>query len=249
MQELSCAPRVILVAGKSTLDWDIVAEFLGDTPYSDAFYLAWSHGSLMRATAYTFERTKLIHHQRCIFRYVAEGKCKGTLMDVLARFKFGAATYPRDKIVGLLGLVSEEHNIHVDYNKTVGQLFAEVCKHFIETSGNLDIICQNPWQATDYNKDANGNINELPTWVADFTMKDYSGIDDRVSALMFAQRGIFSCGPETCVKFLVESQKVGMHCRRKLCSLATSRTSCNRTTMRRKRDQLGGDIGQKWQRP
>lgn len=198
MQELSCAPRVVLVAGRSTLDWDIVANFLGDTPYSDAFHLVWSHGSLMRATSHTFERTQLIHHQRRISKDVAEGNFKSTLMDVLARFKFGEATDPRDKIYGLLGLVSEEHNIQVDYNKTVGQLFAEVCQYFIDSSGNLDIICQNPWQATDYGEDEHSNSNKLPAWVADFTLKNYSGIHDRFAALLFAQRGIFSAGSEAC---------------------------------------------------
>lgn len=203
MQELACAPRVVLVAGKTTLEWDLVSKFLGDTPYSDAFHLPWSHGTLNNIKNHTFQKTQLIEHQRGIVRDMAEGKLTSTLMDVLSRFKFAESTDPRDHIYGLLGLVSEEHTIKPDYTKTVAQVFADVCKFFIDSSGTLDIICQNPWQVsgdTRHQEKANSNriTHKFPSWVADLTMKNYSGVQDRFSALLFAQRGIFAAGPPNC---------------------------------------------------
>lgn len=200
MQELSCAPRVVLLAGKSTLDWDLIADFLGDTPYSDAFHLVWSHGSLHPAVSYTFEIAQLIQHQRGIVRDVAAGNRVSTLMDVLARFKFASSTDPRDKIFGLLGLVSEDHSIKVDYDKTAAQIFVDVCRFFIDSSRNLDIICQCPWQSDEGNLDVleTRQTKGLPSWVADFKSDIFSGIKDRFSALLFAQRGIFSAGTKTC---------------------------------------------------
>lgn len=209
MQEFSCAARVVLVAGHHTLNWDAVAGFLGDTPYSDAFHLYCVHGLLELATSHTFEFVQFIQHQRQIARDVAEGKTTSTLMDVLARFKFAQSTDRRDKIFGLLGLVSERHGITVDYNKTAEQIFAEICKFFIDSSGDLDIICQNPWQVKENDPGqwpdmpssedgAPDRPHTLPSWVADFTLENYSGVNDGFSALLFAQRDIFSAGSETC---------------------------------------------------
>lgn len=186
-----------------------MAGFLGDTPYSDAFHLVWSHGVLHPARKYTFEKVQLIHHQRRIFRDVVAGKFTSTLMDVLARFKFAQSTDPRDKIFGLLGLVSETHDIQVDYNMTVAQVFGQICRFFIESRGNLDIVCQNPWQVKDEGQGApppmpgsgdgpSGRLHSLPSSVADFSLEKSSGLDDRFSALLFAQRGIFSAGAGTC---------------------------------------------------
>lgn len=198
MQELSCAPRVVLVAGKTTLDWDLVANFLGDTPYSDAFHLVWSHNSLHPAVFYTFEIAQIIQEQRNIVRDVAAGNHKSSLMDVLAGFKFASSTDPRDKIFGLLGLVSEDHAIKVDYNKTAAQIFTDTCRFFIDSSGNLDIICQSPWQPEESSVPETRQTDKLPSWVVDFSSDTHSGIKDHFSALLFAQRGIFSAGTKTC---------------------------------------------------
>lgn len=201
MQELSCAPRVVLVAGKSTLEWDLVANFLGDTPYSDAFHVVFDHGDRAgpeEAVLYYFEIAQAILHQRGLVKDVATGSHSSTLMDVLARFKFASSTDPRDKIFGLLGLVSEDHNIKVDYNKTVAQVFVETCTSFIDASRNLDIICQSPWQAGEKDVLEKRQTRHLPSWVADFQSDTYSGLKDSFSALLFAQRGIFSAGTETC---------------------------------------------------
>lgn len=194
MQELALAPRVLLVAGFDTMEWDSIADFLGDAPYLDAFHLSWSHNSLLPATLHTFERAQVVQHQRDLARDCAEGKAVSTLMDVLGRFKFADATDPRDKIYGLLGLVSEQYTVKVNYSRPWHLVFADLCLYFIQSSGTLDIICQNPWTTVPLSI---GNT-QLPTWVADFTSKDMSGLDDGFSALLFAQRSIFQAGSKTC---------------------------------------------------
>lgn len=91
----------------------------------------------------------------------------------------------RDKIYGLLRLVSEKHSISPDYNKTYQQVFTDVAESIINTSGNLNIICQSPWS---------DNVNQksvIPTWVPDFT-------DSGHPIRLFAQRGVFSAGAPTC---------------------------------------------------
>lgn len=194
MQELALAPRIVLVAGHDTFAWEDISGFLSDTIYADAFHLTWSHGMLRPATQYTFERVQIVQHQRNLVRDCREGKAVSTLIEVLGRFKFADATDPRDKIYGLLGLVTERHGVKVDYNRPWHLIFADLCVYFIESSKSLDIICQNPWTTVPLApRDA-----ELPTWVASFTSKDLSGLHDGFSALLFAQRGIFQAGSETC---------------------------------------------------
>lgn len=194
MQELALAPRVVLVAGFDTFDWEDISGFLSDTIYADAFHLTWSHGMLRPATQYTFERVQIVQQQRNLVRDCREGKAVSTLIDVLGRFKFADATDPRDKIYGLLGLVTEKHGVKVDYNRPWHLMFADLCAYFIESSKSLDIICQNPWTTVPLTP----RDTELPTWVASFTSKDLSGLHDGFSALLFAQRGIFQAGTQTC---------------------------------------------------
>lgn len=193
MQELSCAPRVLLVAGTTTLDWDVIDSFLGDAPYADAFHLPWSHGTTQNIRR-LFDRVRTIQHQRGIVRDMANGY-KSTLLDVLARFKFASSTDPRDTIYGLLGLVSEDHTIKVDYTEPADKLFSDVTKFFIDSAANLDIICQNPWQINDWNSKTDG----LPSWAADFTYRWRSWVfEDQYSSLLFAQRGIYAAGSQNC---------------------------------------------------
>ncbi|EOO00383.1 putative het domain containing protein [Phaeoacremonium minimum UCRPA7] len=191
MQELSCAPKILLVAGRETLDWNYVASFLGDTPYADAFHITFSHGSMSPMARHVFQHAQTIQHQRGIIQDVAASGYTSTLLDVLARFKFASSTDPRDKIYGLLGLVSEKFNIRVDYSKPVAHVFADVTKHIIDASENLDIICQNPWGDDDDNTKTEG----LASWTADFTKSGFRGRStDSWSGLLFAQRDVFSAG-------------------------------------------------------
>lgn len=184
MQELAYAPRVRLVAGPHELDWDVVAAFLGDRPYADAFHAVFGHRGGGRALDLFFSGSVRVHDQR---RALCDGNYKSTLLDVLARFQQNAATDPRDCVYGILGLVTEQHGIVVDYTESARQVFVDTAISLINAPQNLDILCQTAWMA----RPRSENPHELPSWVPDFSARVYS---DAHRAILFAQRGIYAAG-------------------------------------------------------
>ncbi|KFY33933.1 hypothetical protein V495_08233 [Pseudogymnoascus sp. VKM F-4514 (FW-929)] len=191
MQELACAPRITLVVGKRTLDWDLLNAFLGDAEYSDAFHMEWGHGSVGPMVRRIFGKVKTIQNQRAKTQAGEES----SLLDVLGRFKRSDATDPRDKIYGLLGLTTQRRDIKVDYRKSVADVYAEVTTTEINCSGNLDIITQNPFQGD--NKPIE-RLPGLPSWVPDFSYSNYNDYSSQYSSILFAQRGIYSAGSAAC---------------------------------------------------
>ncbi|KAJ9158006.1 HET-domain-containing protein [Coniochaeta hoffmannii] len=189
MQELSCAREVTLVYAREELDWRVVSGFLDNRAYADAFHMPQGHGTSSPVTMGLMTAVLAVEHQRGVMR---EGYRAG-LLDVLARFKNVHSTDPRDRVYGLLGLVTEEHSVRVDYGKKVGDAFAEVAVYLINSLGNLDIICQNPWA-----KDK--HTPGLASWVPDFADEEYSNRDASTgfARLLFAQRSIFAAGREKC---------------------------------------------------
>ena len=121
-----------------------------------------------------------------------------TLFDVLARFRDQRSTDPRDKIYGILGLVSEEHALKVQYQKTEAEVFAAATAELIRLRQDFDIICQNPWELP---ASLQSFRRRLPCWVSDFgnripVLSD--GNESRNREFMFAQRQIFSASSSTC---------------------------------------------------
>ncbi|CAG9975654.1 unnamed protein product [Clonostachys byssicola] len=196
MQELSSAPKIQLVGGRHTLDWDVISGFLGDTPYADAFHATYSHNTVQPCVGRIFETVQKIDHQRRIMKEVTAGHRESKLMDVLARFRDTKSSDPRDKIYGLLGLVSGKINIEISYELTPQQVFASVTAAIINESGNLDIICQRPWTSnTGFISFADGQESstgqdKLPSWAADFSKGG--------QIHLFAQRAIFQAGRPSC---------------------------------------------------
>lgn len=184
MQELAYAPHVRLVAGPHELDWDVVAAFLGDRPYADAFHAAFGHRGGGRALDLFFSGSVRVHDQR---RALCDGNYRSTLLDVLARFQQNGATDPRDCVYGILGLVTDQHGIVVDYTKSAAQVFVDTAVSLIKAMQNLDVLCQTAWMARPRSK----NLHELPSWVPDFSDRVYS---DAHRAILFAQRGIYAAG-------------------------------------------------------
>lgn len=189
MQELSHAPHVVLVAGHYQLDWDIVARFLGEKPYADAFHSLFGHGTMSKALASHFAGAQRVDHQRRITR---EPDSESRLLDVLARFQSNRSTDPRDRIYGLLGLVTDEHGIVVDYNKSPAQVFKDATISLIDKAGNLDMLCQTTWTSSSLTAVRRGRgVTGLPTWAADFSLRISF---DEHSRLLFAQRDIYGAG-------------------------------------------------------
>ena len=196
-QEIACAPKVFLMCGKETLDWSLVEAILqGGRYFTDAFHLPFGHG--WATWQQLFDEAQLITNQRDALRKGEET----SLLDVLARFRQAVSTDPRDKIYGLLGLVSNTLGVEADYTKSVQELYIAVTTSLINSSANIDIICQNPWQrpATSREKRLDG----LPDWVPDFSDSSRMNVD-----FLYGQRGIFAPGRPTCaVPCIVEEPGV-----------------------------------------
>lgn len=184
MQELAYAPQVRLVAGPHELDWAAVGAFLGDRPYADAFHAVFGHRGGGRALDLFFSGSVRVHDQR---RALCDGNYTSTLLDVLARFQQNGATDPRDCVYGILGLVTDQHGIVVDYTKSATQVFVDTAVSLVNAAQNLDVLCQTAWMARPRSK----NPHELPSWVPDFSARVYF---DAHKATLFAQRGIYAAG-------------------------------------------------------
>jgi Heterokaryon incompatibility protein (HET) len=198
VQELACAPKVILRGGRYTLDWDLVSSFLADESYADAFHGPFGHGHVTPAMEKIFSKAKKIEQQRKLMRRWRPGDHGLTLFDVLARFRDQKSTDPRDKVYGILGLVSEEHALKVQYQKTKAEVFAAATAELIRLRQDFDILCQNPWELP---AAFQSSRRRLPSWVADFgnqlpVLSDENENGNR--EFMFAQRQIFSASSSTC---------------------------------------------------
>jgi hypothetical protein len=201
MQELSFAPRVVMVAGPHQLDWDIISDFLGDRPFADAFHALFRHHMRGMDWDRTLGGAQRVDHQRRILR---KGEYNANLMDVLARFQSNEATDPRDCVYGLLGLVTEDHGITIDYKKSTAEVFLDAAISIINSSHNLDIISQTAWMAGDTTQRSKTypGISNLPSWVPDFSRQvrytDHAKI-------LFAQRSIYNSGWDTYAHHLGDS--------------------------------------------
>lgn len=190
MQELSLAPRVILLAGHYQLDWSIISDFFADQPYADAFHALFGHGLTGETLSISLGGAQKVEQQRRISRH---GLHDSSLLDVLTRFQSNKATDPRDHIYGLLGLVKDQHSITVDYTKKTPEVFMDTALSLIRTAGNLDLLCQATvtTSAALEDKALGKGVLDLPTWVPDFSQQVKY---DAHSHVLFAQRGIYAAG-------------------------------------------------------
>jgi hypothetical protein len=197
MQELSLAPRLTLMSRDGELSWDVMNNLFKDEPYIDAFHMGRSSSHAdwyYKDFSEVFVPIKLIEDQR---RLMSHGK-GSKLMDVLVRFREMESTNPRDKIFGLLGLVTEDHGIKVDYLMSVPELYQQTTVSLINLAGNLDALCQNPFERLKgptalWCVDWSENQHKLPSWVAEYDSKRWQCVP-----ILFAQRDIFNAGTKTC---------------------------------------------------
>ena len=188
MQEIACAPKVILVLGLETLDWAILARLLDNEDLPDAYHGPFRHVSRNEYFATdTFKVVQTIEHQREAIRRIGTPRHESRLIDVLARFRNANATDPRDKIYGLLGLASDGLEVHVDYSQSVQDVYVNFFHTFVNRTKDLDLICQNPWGVPN----AEARSQGLPSWCPDFS----KGGEE---TLLFAQRSIFNAGNKSC---------------------------------------------------
>lgn len=182
MQEISCAPRAILVLGKETLDWDIISGFLHSGNYPDAHHGAFGHDEYESRIMETFTGIQVIQHQRGIVRDMKAGY-HSKLLGVLARFRFTEATDRRHKIYGLMGLASDILGVCVDYSKAVRDAYIDLFRTYVNTTQDLDLLYQSQWGVSNKSNLQKG----LLSWCPDFSCP-------RDAVLLLAQRSIFWAG-------------------------------------------------------
>lgn len=191
MQELSLAPRVTLMCKGAELQWDQLTALFRDEPYFDAFHMHTSSHmhSYYEEFSEVFVPIKLIEDQRRLLSQESK------LMDVLVRFRATESTNPKDKIYGLLGLVTEDHGIQIDYSKSIRDLYKQTTVSLINMSGNLDIVCQNPFERKGESSglQQDPDTPAMPSWVAEFDAKRQDCVP-----LIFAQRNIFNASTKRC---------------------------------------------------
>lgn len=202
VQELSCAERVTLTCEGAELEWELVSAFLDKEPYFDAFHKPGDmYGDRKEMLlADMFRGAKIIENQRSRLQKTAtlqrtKDDNESTLLDVLARFRDMESTDPRDKIYALLGLVTQQHHIDVDYGKSLKDLYKDVAISLMNLTKDLDIICQNPFENQDRGRisktshQADLRRQVQPSWVADFSIGT-----SQAASVLFAQQGIFRAG-------------------------------------------------------
>ena len=80
---------------------------------------------------------EVIATQRRIMSNFKKGG-QSSLFDVLARFKHTSSSDPRDKVYGLLGMVSDTLGVEAGYTKSVKETYTGVTIALINASGNLE---------------------------------------------------------------------------------------------------------------
>jgi hypothetical protein len=93
-------------------------------------------------------------------------------LDILELLGLGAESYAtdaRDIVYGVLGLASpqDKHHIRVDYDRTVGQVYAEVTAMLINKRQSMDVIARSLKRGTEKSQPG------LPSWVVDYGSGSY----------------------------------------------------------------------------
>lgn len=93
---------------------------------------------------------------------------QNNLLYYLCQFSDSKAGLPKDKVYGLLGLANSKVKIVPDYSKSDEEVFIDVAKKIIISSGNLDVL------STSGNT---SHTHDLPSWVPDWTIDQHSALD------------------------------------------------------------------------
>jgi hypothetical protein len=194
MQEICCCPNVMILIGNHSIPWSMLSNILDHSGIPDRFHGPFSHASPDTDFWSRFAGVQVIEHQRDSVQ--EHHVINSTLLDVLSRFREKHSTDPRDKIYGLLGLVSDDHGIVPNYHKSVKELYIQIVKAQIREEHNLDMITQSLWPLggdAAESKDIIHSTMDLPSWLPNFS-------STATKKLLFAQREIFASGPATFTK-------------------------------------------------
>jgi len=125
VQEVALAASIDVFCGPIVVEWRKIQKILGRIPVMLTSSLCCSEFSI--------PALELVRH--------SQGESH-TLVSCIDRYSRNQCQDARDKVYGLLGLTSERWRVHVDYNKTVLQVFLDaltaVCEELFDS---LDPRC------------------------------------------------------------------------------------------------------------
>ncbi|KAF2123036.1 heterokaryon incompatibility protein-domain-containing protein [Lophiotrema nucula] len=160
VQELSLAKqdRAVVRCGKHTAPWleFLVAAYAIDNFWDMVCGIIWNK----------YQDETVEGHQHGIrmaqCRNVDSTLPGFTLLELLNQHRDCAATDPRDKVYGLLGLAGDVKTIGLtpSYTSTPKEIYIDLFQRHIRATGSLDMICSVRFPK---------NIEELPSWAPDWS--------------------------------------------------------------------------------
>ncbi|KAM7211973.1 Heterokaryon incompatibility protein (HET) domain containing protein [Rhypophila decipiens] len=133
LQEMILARRATIHIGHHQIDWDF-------------FTMAIQHAKAVNIFSNSFFGTAMTSATEPVdvvvsMKNAAPNVNPGTGFLSHAFFSHGrAATDPKDKLFGLLGLMTSDIGIRVDYNASPADVFIRSTRALIETAGNLHVL-------------------------------------------------------------------------------------------------------------
>jgi hypothetical protein len=102
-----------------------------------------------------------------VLRDLSHNGVPAGLLDVLLYHQEKSCSEPRDRVYGLLGILSkrERSQFPVDYSRPVREVYIDVVNYLLTTTRRLDVMCAS------INFPVHQNIDGLPSWCPDWSQR------------------------------------------------------------------------------
>jgi hypothetical protein len=170
VQEVINGTNIAVYCGASSLPWDVCLNasdvLLEYYPYLMLAFLYVNGVAAISASGRTCPG-QLACGGPAGFRDLREDGGPAGLLEVLLYHQEKSCMEPRDRVYGLLGILSpfERSEFPVDYSRPVREVYIDVVDHLLTTTRSLDVIC------AAINFPVHQNINGLPSWCPDWSQR------------------------------------------------------------------------------
>lgn len=171
VQEVALSKSITMMCGDAAVEW---------TGLMQGEYLRQLYSSSYYETFPTLFRLRRQHHLG-----------GATLLDALLLGRGCNASDPRDKVFGLLGIVSEKSRPRADYSLSTAEVYTQVAMYLPKVQRRaLNVILGNLCRRSD---EARAQIKDLPSWVPNWNQCGPRFLEHMPGALAFLafQRPIF----------------------------------------------------------
>lgn len=147
VQEIALSQHIIMMCGETSEKW---------THFMDSGHLRRIYTESVYQTFPTVFKLDPKHHLR-----------SATLLDVLHLGRSCKASDPRDKVFGLMALVTAEQRLSANYSMSTADLYTQIAKGFdkSQASGIVAILGNLCYRSDE----ARAQTQGLPTWVPDWS--------------------------------------------------------------------------------